>query len=113
MPNLADTIRAAMDDITGSLRDDYQGLVNLDNLYALKPIAALRSVLALHPPVPGLAGSGTRFCLTCWLPGSERMEPAPWPCNTVARIAEQFGVSDTQGPTGTGSGGNPSPGGER
>ena len=76
-------------------------------------VAAIQAVLDLHPPVPGLPGSGMRFCLTCWLPGSERMEPAPWPCNTVTRIAEKLGVSDTQLPTDTVSGGNPSPGGER
>lgn len=53
---------------------------------APKTIAALRAVLDLHPQIPGLVGSGTAFCLTCWLPGEDRMEPTPWPCRTVQAI---------------------------
>lgn len=51
---------------------------------APRAFAALRAVLDLHPRIPGLPG--TMWCLTCWKPGREAMEPVPWPCATVQAI---------------------------
>ncbi|HEX3782730.1 MAG TPA: hypothetical protein VHX38_23945 [Pseudonocardiaceae bacterium] len=56
------------------------------DVIAPKAFAALRAALDAHPPSDGLAGTGVRFCLTCWVPGREAMEPARWPCPTAQAI---------------------------